>query len=123
MTFQGVIDHRRAKDHHECPGSVSSVYKLTNRVTCYNIDEFYREEEKPNNLLSFEHAYEDLLAIIKDNLLAGDVLVFIPRPKNKDGVWAMIVTDNTPKSLRNFPKKKIPGRSNEYLLAIPTYEA
>lgn len=123
MTFQGVIDHRRAKDHHECPGSVSSVYKLTNRVAYYNIDEFYREEEKPNNLLSFEHAYEDLIAIIKDNLLAGDVLVFIPRPKNKDGVWAMIVTDNTPKSLRNFPKKKIPGRSNEFLLAIPTYEA
>ena len=123
MTFKGVIDHRRAKDHHECPGSVSSVYKLTNRVAYYNIEEFYREEEKPNNLLSFEHAYEDLIAIIKDNLLAGDVLVFIPRPKNKDGVWAMIVTDNTPKSLRNFPKKKIPGRSNEYLLAIPTYEA
>ena len=122
MIFKGVIDHRRAKDHHECPGSISSVYKLTNRVTYYNIEEFYREDEKPNNLLSFEHAYEDLIAIIKDNLLAGDVLVFIPRPKNKDGVWAMIVTDNTPKSLRNFPKKKIPGRSNEYLLAIPTYE-
>lgn len=122
MTFQGVIDHRRAKDQHECPGSLASIYRLTNRVSFYPIDEFYREDEKPNNLLSFEHAYEDLINLIKDNLHAGDVLVFIPRPKRKDGVWAMIVTDNTPKALRNFPKKKIPGRSNEYLLAIPAYE-